>query len=178
VYKSDSGESNNHFCSKECYYEWTRENITKGERVEITCEYCGDTKKVYPHLRDKQRFCSRECNYKWTSEIRRGENHPRWKGEHGDYCGPNWREERQERLEYDGWECVVCGMDNDTHTEEYGEGLHVHHICPRSEFRDESGDIDWSEANDIENLITLCASCHQNWEGIPLRPQTVNPKDK
>ena len=45
-------------------------------------------------------------------------------------------------LERDGWRCQLCGsMSN----------LQVHHIQARSRLGDDSE----------ENLITVCASCHQ-----------------
>lgn len=177
--QSEIESSKNILCSKECQYEWISEyNSGKDsplykERVEIACEYCGDSKKVRP-FKSEQRFCSRECNNAYLSEEVTGENHPLYKGEHGDYSGPNWDKKRRERLNTDDWECVSCGMDNEAHISLHDCGLHVHHIQPRSEFRNGNGEIDWRKANDISNLITLCASCHQRWEGIPLRPQKLH----
>lgn len=49
---------------------------------------------------------------------------------------------RKHVLERDGWRCQRCGRLNE---------LHVHHIDPRSQLGE---DVE-------ENLITLCASCHQ-----------------
>lgn len=43
--------------------------------------------------------------------------------------------------ERDDYTCQVCGS---------GLNLHVHHIIPRK----------WGGTNETENLITLCASCH------------------
>ena len=47
-----------------------------------------------------------------------------------------------EVLERDGWRCQSCGCI---------EGLQVHHIQPRSQLGDDAA----------ENLIALCAQCHQ-----------------
>src|ERR1700733_9845821 len=49
----------------------------------------------------------------------------------------------REVLERDGWRCQSCGCI---------EGLQVHHISPRSRLGDDTA----------ENLIALCAKCHQN----------------
>jgi 5-methylcytosine-specific restriction endonuclease McrA len=50
---------------------------------------------------------------------------------------------RNQVLERDAWRCQFCGSS---------DNLHVHHL--RS--RDKGGD------DCLENLITLCASCHRN----------------
>jgi 5-methylcytosine-specific restriction endonuclease McrA len=54
----------------------------------------------------------------------------------------SYRKLHEQVLERDGWRCQVCGsMQN----------LQVHHL----KFRSQSGD-------DVEqNLITLCAECHE-----------------
>lgn len=85
------------------------------------------------------------------------------------YYGPNWREQRTRRLERDDHQCVICKQDNESHREEHGNGLHVHHIQPLLTFRD-GDDYDYEAANRLTNLVTLCHGCHVKWEGIPLRP--------
>ena len=45
-------------------------------------------------------------------------------------------------LERDGWRCQICGRT---------ESLQVHHIQPRSLVGDDTA----------ENLIALCATCHE-----------------
>lgn len=103
----------------------------------------------------------------------RGEDSPHWKGG-VDYYGPNWERQRERRLEKDDYECVVCGL-SDSEIKERGDkdGLHVHHIEKLRLFEGENG-IDYERANRIENLITLCRTCHSRWEGIPLRPERIN----
>lgn len=94
-----------------------------------------------------------------------GEEHPSWKGGHEseDY-GPNWNKQRQKALKRDGYECTVCGISNSDHKEMYGAGLHVHHIQKVRHFDD------YKKQNRLDNLVTLCVTCHSDWEGIPLRP--------
>ena len=53
-----------------------------------------------------------------------------------------YRQLCREVLERDGWPCQSCG---------HMEGLQVHHIQWRSHLGDDAA----------ENLIALCASCHQ-----------------
>ncbi|MGO9843605.1 MAG: HNH endonuclease [Candidatus Acidiferrales bacterium] len=49
---------------------------------------------------------------------------------------------RRRVLERDRWRCQNCGSSKD---------LHVHHLTRRSKLGDDA----------LENLITLCATCHQ-----------------
>ena len=53
---------------------------------------------------------------------------------------------RRKVLERDAWRCQICGSSKD---------LHVHHLIRRSSLGDDA----------IENLITLCVSCHRRQHG-------------
>lgn len=100
-----------------------------------------------------------------------GAENPRFKG--GErYYGPNWDEQREQRIEYDNHECQRCGMKREEHREEFRGDIHVHHIKPKNEFLDGS-ELDWEEANAMSNLITLCQDCHYLMEGLPI--QTDSP---
>jgi len=77
-----------------------------------------------------------------------GEKNPAWKGGYEPYYGENWHPKRRKALERDNHICQICGA------EENGRKHDVHHIVPRREF-----DI-VEEANTLDNLITLCRSCH------------------
>lgn len=149
--------SESHFCSKECYDKWKIKNLV-GENnpswksKEVVCDQCRKTfflppSKIgrYPRL-----FCSNRCKYKWMSENLSGENNPNWLGGHIDSRGPNWHEQRQKALERDGYTCQNCGGTNGK--------IDVHHIIPYRYFDD------YIEANDLDNLITLCHSCHMRAE--------------
>jgi len=165
-------------CSRECYGKWRTENIVGEEHpnhvkpVTVTCDYCGEKiernkSRVEPY--DTQ-FCDHSCYSQYMSTIH-GEEHPLWQGGEEYNYGQNWEEQREKRLERDDYECVVCGIADEEHKEETGQGLHVHHIKPRRDFLKENGELDYEEANKITNLITLCNEHHRKWEGIPLRPQ-------
>ena len=64
-----------------------------------------------------------------------------------------YRELRRRVLDRDGWRCQVCGSRTN---------LEVHH----RRFRSHSGD------DAEQNLITLCADCHQNVHSSVKQEQT------
>lgn len=84
-----------------------------------------------------------------------------------DY-GPNWQEQRQKALQRDDYRCRTCGAGPDFAGHEKpqsGRGLHVHHVRPFRDFGYVPGDNEtYRQANRLENLITLCASCHRRAE--------------
>ncbi|MCB0006105.1 MAG: DUF1998 domain-containing protein, partial [Anaerolineales bacterium] len=73
-----------------------------------------------------------------------------------DY-GPNWQAQRLKALDRDGHRCKMCGAAGDE-----GPGLHVHHLRPFREFGYVPGENDYyRQANQVENLVSLCPSCHR-----------------
>lgn len=70
--------------------------------------------------------------------------------------GANWTRQRRKCLKRDNRECRVCGVDE----AEIGKELAVHHITPRTEF-----DGTPFSMNNLDNLVTLCPSCHGKLEG-------------
>ena len=71
--------------------------------------------------------------------------------------GPNWNMQRRMVLERDNNRCRTCGAEARP-----GNGLHVHHIRPFREYAYVPGKNEaYQQANDIENLVTLCPSCHR-----------------
>ncbi len=76
-----------------------------------------------------------------------------------DY-GPNWPEQRQAALARDNHRCRSCGAEARP-----GQGLHVHHIRPFREYGYVPGQNEaYRLANDLDNLATLCPSCHRRAE--------------
>ena len=74
-----------------------------------------------------------------------------------DY-GPNWQKQRQRVLERDDFRCRTCGASGDV-------TLHVHHIRPFREYGYIPGENEnYMQANQINNLVSLCPSCHRNAE--------------
>jgi DEAD/DEAH box helicase domain-containing protein len=74
-----------------------------------------------------------------------------WSNDPNDY-GPDWPKIRDRVRARDGFRCQVCGAA------EKGRQHNVHHKIP---FRQFSSPV---EANCIDNLITLCSSCHRKAE--------------
>lgn len=89
-----------------------------------------------------------------TYGVRSGEDHPHWNGGVRDWRGSNWKHVRQLVRDRDDHQCRVCGVENG-----YGRrGLEVHHITPFREFDD------YENANDLDNLVLVCTSCHRQNE--------------
>ncbi|MDF1520723.1 MAG: DUF1998 domain-containing protein, partial [Brevefilum sp.] len=74
-----------------------------------------------------------------------------WNSEQNDY-GPDWDKIRQRVLNRDGKRCQVCGAADSV------QPLHVHHIQPFRSF------TNLESANQTQNLITLCPTCHRKAE--------------
>jgi len=74
-----------------------------------------------------------------------------WSGDANEY-GPGWDRLRQLVRRRDGFLCQVCG------TPEMGRAHDVHHKIPFRTFTSAE------QANRLENLITLCPTCHQRVE--------------
>jgi len=77
-----------------------------------------------------------------------------------DY-GPNWRQQRRKALERDGYRCRTCGAGGGPD----GVSLHVHHIRPFRDYNYIPGvNENYLQANQVENLVALCPSCHRRAE--------------
>jgi DNA-binding CsgD family transcriptional regulator len=87
-----------------------------------------------------------------------GKSNALWKGGRLNY-GSGWtKKKRQQVRELDNHRCVDCGMTQEDHQSEHGYKLHVHHLI-------KARDIDDAETrNAVDNLVTLCISCHNKWE--------------
>jgi len=162
------------FCSVSCRAEWMSDNWTGEDNprynsLEVNCETCGVTvyRKPSQYEAMDNVFCSQDCHREYQSKNQVGENHHNYSGGSTDDYGPRWEKRDEECRVRDGYTCQVCGIDQEDHY----QALSAHHIQPREEFIDENGVYDHEQGNRLENLITLCTSCHKKWEGIPLRPQ-------
>jgi DNA-binding transcriptional ArsR family regulator len=81
--------------------------------------------------------------------LRSGERCPWWEGGHKVYRGPDWKTVRLEALKRDKYACCDCGATMKECILR-GHALNVHHKVPYRETQD----------NTLNNLITLCQSCH------------------
>jgi 5-methylcytosine-specific restriction endonuclease McrA len=166
VFKARPSESDNRrFCGKRCWYQWYSEAVVGEDNpaynsVSKVCESCGEEYTVKQSEADISRFCSNKCKHKDGHPS--GENHPRWNPENTDlYYGANWAEQRVRAIIRDQARCQARGCDTTEGDSigAYGFGLDVHHRTSLREYRD--GDrINYTEANGLENLITLCRRCH------------------
>lgn len=150
------------FCSEKC-----RRKDWRKEKQKYECASCGDTvKKMAHNVKGEKTTCSSECHAKYMSSIRKGENNPAWKGGRFEYYGPNWPEQREKKLERDGYKCQECKMTQEEHYQNYNEDLHVHHKVPRRQIIDEEEPTieQFELANSLDNLLTVCKSCHRKLE--------------
>ena len=76
--------------------------------------------------------------------------------------GPDWPAAREAALERDGRRCRQCGAP-----EREGQTHDVHHLRPFREFGYVPGENrNDRAANQLDNLITLCSTCHARAESV------------
>ncbi len=75
-----------------------------------------------------------------------------WFDDANDY-GKDWEKIRQNVLQRDQFKCQACGKDEKNR-------LEIHHKTPFKMFKNKA------QANDLSNLVTLCASCHREAEAM------------
>ena len=119
------------------------------EPVELTCLQCGKLFYLKPWIvrQSNRLFCTAKCRYTWN----KGENHWHYLGGYDGYRGRSWLTQRALAVTRDNGTCQACGKIE-------GDSIPVHHIRPYRTFETEQ------EANDLENLICLCQSCHMKRE--------------
>lgn len=137
------------YCSQKC--------AGKGKRADrvVECHTCGDIVDEPPNRtnRAERNFCSKDCRSSWMSEYRTGKRSPGWRGGesyHPRNYGPNWNKQRQKAIERDGHRCMLCDSTSD---------LVVHHKRPLRTFDRDKHEW-WKRGNALDNLLTLCRSCH------------------
>lgn len=142
-------------CSRTCQYAAKRNAPRKGKAFK--CENCRTEFILSPAQMLKSgsgRYCSRPCrDSHW-----RGVASPHWQGGNGVYKrGSHWQAIKRAVRKRDCEKCQNCGEHSN---------LHVHHIIPFRMFDDEK------DANEMGNLITLCAPCHRiedaKWKWIKM----------
>ncbi|TRO58086.1 DUF1998 domain-containing protein, partial [Candidatus Bathyarchaeota archaeon] len=66
--------------------------------------------------------------------------------------GPNWNQQRDRVRERDNFRCQICGSPESSRAHD------VHHKIPFRQF------TSYQQANKLDNLVTLCPSCHKRLE--------------
>ncbi len=74
-----------------------------------------------------------------------------WSSDPNQY-GPNWMVQRERARVRDNFQCQICGI------QEINRSHHVHHKSPFRTYQS------YEIANQLENLVTLCPSCHSKAE--------------
>lgn len=144
-----AGKSKQHFCGMACYAEWQKTHRTGvgRKRVIVQCFTCGKDIERQPNAVAEHNFCDRKCFGAWRkSDHWTGPNNPSWLGGHSESRGRNWSRQRRAARKRDNDTCQRCGL--------VAPGLPVHHARPFRLFDD------YREANKLDNLITLCPTCH------------------
>lgn len=134
--------------------------MVHGESIAYTAVECHECGEVFEKKKCDivgKTFCSNDCH---TSYLRRttpsGEEHPDYKGGGWQNYGSNWGRQRELAIERDFGRCRMCNDDHDQ--------LHVHHETPWEHFDSNE------RANRLENLLTLCPSCHAGVENSDMTP--------
>ena len=131
-----------------------------GNPIPVECEACGRKfKRGRARYFPGRQFCNARCKGDWMRAHRNGEGHPSWEGGGIYYYGPNWDAQRDAARARDGYRCQnpACGLAEADHPVQ----LHVHHRRPFRSFGYKPGkNTLYLVANALENLVSLCSSCH------------------
>jgi len=193
----------NLFCDQDCYKNWnTGDNHPNAkDKIELTCEHCGNSFNEYPYRADDARFCSQKCSGKFKTETGTEQISCEW-------CDTKYREENSkiEREEYHfcskacygSWQSVnKTGQNHPNWT----GGANLYEAV-RENISDQSwskiaelsrsnkchkcGDSDttlhehhivpimFGGSNDSELLMTLCESCHRTVESYTMKKLETN----
>lgn len=148
--------STRRFCNMSCYHKKRWGGVKSSDQ---SCDHCG---KVFPVFAcEPRRFCSHACYTFSGAGAKSGSDSPQWKGGTSSHYrrGANWKLQAEAARIRDNRQCKSCGKSENALTGKRRR-LDVHHIIPWSV----------SHSNDIENLVTLCRSCHHRNEP---KPETV-----
>lgn len=159
------------YCSDEC---WRRSQAESHIRF---CVVCGQSFYPWAFRRAKGDLffapwlvtCSPKCQHIHEQEVEkgrrekismafRGEKHPSWLGGRISFRGETWKWARKQALDRDGYKYQRCGITAKQSKKKYGKMLEVHHKIPFRKFSTSEA------ANRLDNLITLCPSCHKTTE--------------
>ncbi len=127
------------------------------ETVKVTCAVCSKILKVpkwYAERGVKLYFCSPKCSEEWRRKAYPSDEELIKLDGRPEFKGANWPLQSQKARERDSFTCQECGVTESN----LGRQLDVHHIISFRFFKSSL------EANQLNNLITLCHSCHMKLE--------------
>lgn len=150
------GKAKKSYCSIKC---------RKTAKI-ISCDWCKKEIIRIPAGIKKHNFCSTSCMGKYQTKNYSGENSKHWVGDYQKYYGSDWNHQRNAARERDNFECQFCGINETVRQHD------VHHKKAFATFGIERH----IEANELNNLITLCNSCHSKIE--PKRTKGVKNKNE
>lgn len=130
--------------------------IRQEEGVVVRCNQCGkhfSQPKWYTEKEIQSKFCSATCRSNWDLETFDEPFELVLEGR-PEYRGGNWKSQSQKARARDTYCCQGCGITE----ERLGRQLDVHHKVP---FRLFESPV---EANQLDNLICVCPSCHKRLE--------------
>lgn len=142
MYPSRAKKGEAKYCSKECKFAHFKVKETK-KRSKIPCEHCGKEFLRFNYRAEKNtnNFCSAKCM--GLAKAKEGTK------ERAKYYNTvAWYKLRQECKDLNDYTCYMCKVKDDK--------IHVHHIIP----------LRLNGPNELDNLITLCTSCHSKVEII------------
>ncbi len=128
----------------------------EAQKVPVRCEQCGNPFGVprwFARGTVRLHFCGKTCLDAWTSVLPEDESRLVLRGR-PEYRGGNWKVQTAVARERDGFRCRKCGVTEET----LGRQLDVHHKTPVRLFASAAA------ANRLDNLISVCASCHKRLE--------------
>lgn len=175
-YPAEIEDGKNYFCNQgECVAKYESEQYSgegnpNWKGGEVSCAWCGEEldRDMNQIERSERHFCGdKDCKARWQSKHFSGENHPGWLGGYDSYYGASWPMQRLKARIRDQSRCQICGntpLDVES-------TLVVHHITPMRKYKEayEGAEI-YERANRLDNLRTLCRSCHMEWEGLFVFP--------
>ena len=123
-----------------------RNHLAQARHVMVRCTQCQKefARKAYHAEMTERPFCGFACYAQWQSEHKTGEANPNYRAQSPRRGSGEWTRNRKLAKERDGHRCQLCGS---THR------LHVHHL------REWNGDDPTTHG--LDNLQTVCASCHR-----------------
>lgn len=132
------------------------EKIRHEDAVVVRCVQCGKSfsqPRWYANREVQSKFCSTDCRSNWDLDSFDEPFHLVLEGR-PEYRGGNWKSQSKKARARDAYSCQGCGVTEDG----LGRQLDVHHKVP---FRLFESPV---EANQLDNLVSLCPSCHKRLE--------------